>query len=323
MEMKWLEDFICVADSGSFSRSAEQRNITQSALSRRIKALELWLGVALVDRSTYPTQLTAAGRAFRDRALSMLQQAHEAREEFRQYKQNAEEIIRFSALHTLSLTFFPVWLRRVEECLGPLKTTLVADNMHDCVQALATGSVDFLLAYAHDQVPILLDAQSHPSVSLAQEEIVPVSIPTQSGHAQFSLPGRPSEPLPFLAYSSDTFLGRIVQFAIAKNLKRHHLSIVYENSMAEALKAMALQGRGLAWLPASSVKREIEDGHLVLAGGTDWAQQVEVRIYRTRELVRPRAEQLWGYITSSDDCRKRSVGPTCAPKRTRTNISTR
>ncbi len=44
MELKWLEDFLSLADSGSFSRSAEQRHVSQPAFSRRIRALEAWPG---------------------------------------------------------------------------------------------------------------------------------------------------------------------------------------------------------------------------------------------------------------------------------------
>ena len=68
MEIKWLEDFLTVASTGSFSKAAEQRNVTQPAFSRRIKSLELWLGTDLIDRSTYPTKLTKNGLAFRETA---------------------------------------------------------------------------------------------------------------------------------------------------------------------------------------------------------------------------------------------------------------
>lgn len=57
MDLKHLEDFVSLCDTRSFSRSAAARNVTQSAFSRRIQALETWLGAALIDRSTYPTSL--------------------------------------------------------------------------------------------------------------------------------------------------------------------------------------------------------------------------------------------------------------------------
>ena len=51
MESKWLEDFVSLAETGSFSRSAALRHVTQPAFSRRIRSLEAWLGADLIDRS--------------------------------------------------------------------------------------------------------------------------------------------------------------------------------------------------------------------------------------------------------------------------------
>ena len=55
-----MEDFVSLAETSSFSRSAQLRHITQPAFSRRIQALEAWAGVHLVERSPYPTRLTGA-----------------------------------------------------------------------------------------------------------------------------------------------------------------------------------------------------------------------------------------------------------------------
>ena len=61
MDHKWLEDFIALARERSFSRAAEQRHVTQPQCSRRIRALELWVGADLVNRAGMPLALTAAG----------------------------------------------------------------------------------------------------------------------------------------------------------------------------------------------------------------------------------------------------------------------
>jgi DNA-binding transcriptional LysR family regulator len=66
METKWLEDFVSLAETRSFSRSAQLRHITQPAFSRRIQSLEAWAGTDLVDRSSYPTRLTPAGQTLYD-----------------------------------------------------------------------------------------------------------------------------------------------------------------------------------------------------------------------------------------------------------------
>jgi Bacterial regulatory helix-turn-helix protein, lysR family len=53
VEIKWIEDFIALAQHQSFSRAAELRNVTQSGLSRRIQALEQSIGAELINRSTF------------------------------------------------------------------------------------------------------------------------------------------------------------------------------------------------------------------------------------------------------------------------------
>ncbi len=83
MDGKWLEDFLCVARTGSFSRAATERHITQSAFSRRIKALEQWVGSALIDRSTYPTRLTPGGERFCEVVEQVLSSLQEVRRELR------------------------------------------------------------------------------------------------------------------------------------------------------------------------------------------------------------------------------------------------
>lgn len=81
MDIRWLQDFLTVAETGNFTRAAEKRNTSQPAFSRRIQSLESWLGVELIDRSAFPTRLTAAGEHFRDSAADALQQLLDARSE--------------------------------------------------------------------------------------------------------------------------------------------------------------------------------------------------------------------------------------------------
>ena len=63
-----LYAFVLVAETGSLTAAAERLNITQPAISKRIRALEAELGVALLRRGANAMQLTEAGRQF---ALSL------------------------------------------------------------------------------------------------------------------------------------------------------------------------------------------------------------------------------------------------------------
>src|SRR5919202_6874859 len=134
MELKWLEDFASLARTGSFSRSAEERHVTQSAFSRRIQALEGWLGVPLIDRSTYPTTLTAAGREFRETAEEVVRMLHGSRTALQASTRPGKQTVAVAALHTLALTFFPRWFRQLEGRTGPLGSRLLSDDFHNCIQ---------------------------------------------------------------------------------------------------------------------------------------------------------------------------------------------
>ena len=90
METKWLEDFVSLAETCSFSRSAHLRHVTQSAFSRRIQSLEAWAGADLIDRSAYPTRLTAAGQTLYVQAIEILQTVQSARSSLRCYTMAAQ-----------------------------------------------------------------------------------------------------------------------------------------------------------------------------------------------------------------------------------------
>ena len=79
MEIKWIEDFVALAQTQSFSRAAEIRNVTQSGFSRRIQALEQWVGAELVDRSGYPPALTRSGTLFKEAADEILVKLYDTR----------------------------------------------------------------------------------------------------------------------------------------------------------------------------------------------------------------------------------------------------
>jgi DNA-binding transcriptional LysR family regulator len=56
-----LAAFLAVVELGSMSRAAERLHLTQSAISKRVRALEVALGVELVDRNVKPLRPTPAG----------------------------------------------------------------------------------------------------------------------------------------------------------------------------------------------------------------------------------------------------------------------
>jgi epsilon-lactone hydrolase len=78
IELRHLRSFVAVAEELNFGRAAEQLYLSQPALSRQIRALEQFVGVELLRRSTHQVELTLAGEALLDRARSILRGVDEA-----------------------------------------------------------------------------------------------------------------------------------------------------------------------------------------------------------------------------------------------------
>ena len=72
IETKWLKDFIALSDTLNFSKASKLRYVTQSAFSRRIKALENNINCQLFNRSKHPIVLTQKGVIFKAIALKIL-----------------------------------------------------------------------------------------------------------------------------------------------------------------------------------------------------------------------------------------------------------
>ena len=305
METKWLEDFVSLAETRSFSRSAQLRHVTQPAFSRRIQSLEAWAGADLVDRSAYPTRLTPAGETLYAQALELLQALQHTRAMLRGQAAAGEDVIEFAVPHTLAFTFFPAWVSSLREPFGPIKSRLIALNVHDAVTRLAEGGCDLLLAYHHPSHPVPLDTERYDMVLLGQETLAAYCQPDAKGQPRFPLPGLPGHPLPFLGYAPAAYLGQVLDSVMRQAGMALHLDRIYETDMAESLKAMAIEGHGLAFLPHSAVRRELREGLLVraLPPGLEALEfTLEMRLYREKPQGRASGKRsvqsLWAFLTA-------------------------
>ena len=111
MDIGWLQDFLTVAETGNFTRAAAKRNVSQAAFSRRIQSLENWVGVLLIDRGTYPAQLTPEGVRFRAEASETLSHLLDARAALANPNFGGNAHVRVALPHVLSVTRFAQWWR--------------------------------------------------------------------------------------------------------------------------------------------------------------------------------------------------------------------
>jgi DNA-binding transcriptional LysR family regulator len=107
MRFEQIQYFLAVAETGNFSRAAEQLLISQPSLSSAIRKLERELGVILFERGGRRTQLTPPGQVFLEKAQKLLEDYEQLRYQLRDFKQ--QPILRLGLISTLRLA-----------CLSPL-----------------------------------------------------------------------------------------------------------------------------------------------------------------------------------------------------------
>ncbi len=143
---------------------------------------------------------------------------------------------------------------------------MIAENMDTRIGVLTDGKSDFLIGYYQPDVPIALDPLSFDYLKLDVDRLIPGSSPLSDGKPAFALPGDDDAAVPYLAYDSTSYLGRLMKVVLNRRGGSLHLFQSYEDAFAEAIKAMALDMRGLAWLAESIVRETVEAGKLVRAG---------------------------------------------------------
>ncbi|QJQ96830.1 MULTISPECIES: LysR family transcriptional regulator [Halomonadaceae] len=293
MEIKWFEDFLSLARCKSFSRAASERHVTQSALSRRIRQLEDWLGFPLVDRTTTPIRLSPQGSEFLPYAKELIHSLDCARDDIKSRYTEDGGVLTFAALNTLSLTFFPNWVRSMGQRHAGVQMRLVepCPSFLGTISPLIEGQSDFLLTYAHDSVASMSELERFAFVGLGSERVLPVSLAGRDG-APLHPVEQGGSPIRYLSYGAGTFFGQ----ALKRVFERSPLALskVYENTMSAGLKAMVMAGSGVAWLPHSLIHEELSRGILVAATDNEaWQLQVEIRLYRARQVRSRCAEQFW------------------------------
>jgi LysR family transcriptional regulator, hypochlorite-specific transcription factor HypT len=287
MELTWLEDFLALAEHRNFSRAAEARHVTQPAFSRRIQALEQWVGTALVLRTPQGVQLSAAGAAFLPGAADLAREWHQLRRAALRAAGREGAALSIAATHALSFTFLPGWMRG----LGlPGTLTLLSDTLAACEALLLAGDADLLLGHAHPAMPSRLPAEGFTRLIVGRDMLVPLAAPAA---AHPGLPGRPGAPVPLLAYSEASGLGRILRAALAGWAEPPVLETAVTAPLAATLQSLARQGQGVAWLPRSLAAEEMAAGQLVEAGGEQFAIALDITLIRSRRRLSATVEACW------------------------------
>ena len=302
MELKWLEDFISIASTGSFSESAIIRHTTQPTLSRRIQALESWLGAELIDRAPQVYQLTPTGKEFLSTAIDI-----SSRIKAERCKVTDKNVVRnkssiFILVDTALLThFLPNWLVNLKQRFGQTKFTIkAARNMHSG-DAIFSHDVEFVLAYSSKEINLAAKYLDFNSVELLKEKFMPVSNVNHENGLPFELPGSKQSPIPFVTYSDKNDYLSIIQDKILmkKIAQEVYLEPIFRSPTMELKKQFLLEYPAIGWFPESTIKKELKSNQLLGVGNEQWCTELEVRLFKRKKILSDNAKAIWDYVHSN------------------------
>ena len=155
MDLKQLQTFVAVYETGSVSKAAKRLFATQPGLSTHIKQLEEGLGTELFQRSTTGVEPTIAGRKMYKRAVSILRDVEETRQEISDLSEEVSGSIKFglvpSAMHGLAPTLLPRFKNKYPQVQILLKeaysrdlTNLVRNSELDFAIVIEPSNLDGL-----------------------------------------------------------------------------------------------------------------------------------------------------------------------------------
>lgn len=291
MLFKWMEDFVVLAQTRSFTRAAELRHVTHPAFGRRIRALEAWAGTALVDRGSSPIALTPAGESFLENAAQTIRSVEGSREEMRSVAGRQARTVTVATGRTLARTVMADWLVRLQPVLRHGEVRVRTGALSETVRMLEHNEVDFSLLFHHPALTFRLDGRQFAHLTVASDRLVPVSRADARSRPihSFDAPGD----VPFLSYARTLAMGRLVEDLLAHNPQAPRLRQHVECDSADALYEYVLRGLGVAWLPWSMVHADCKAGRLAPAGGQRMEIPFEVRLYRPKRRLGPLAEDIW------------------------------
>jgi DNA-binding transcriptional LysR family regulator len=138
-----LEAFLHIAELGSFQQAAVRLNLSQTALSHRLKKLENDLGVALLTRTTRQVSLTPAGCEFLPKARRIVDELGASFDALRERGRRGQERLAIGCLPTLAASFLPAALAAFAGRHPGIQVVIHDNSAREILDLVQAGEAEF------------------------------------------------------------------------------------------------------------------------------------------------------------------------------------
>lgn len=278
MEIDQVETFLAVVTYGGFHRAAAALNVSQPAVSARIRALEDSLGAKLFTRAHVHLTLSAAGKALRPHAEQLLRNVALARQAVHELQPSARGALNIAAALSVCTYFLPDVMKDYQSENPKVMVSLRSGTSAQVLKMVLDGEADIGVARS----------LHHPEVetmTLRDDPLILVGHPSHTAVRERRVRLEHVEQWPLIFYdrgSSDWTLSQGL-FRRAGLLP----NVVLEVDTIEAAKRMVERKLGLSFLPQIAISQELAQGKLVAIEISN-AEHVE----RNLDVIHPRHRPL-------------------------------
>lgn len=258
MRLEWLEDILAVHDAGSLRAAAEQRLLTASAFTRRIRVVEAAIGSELFDRSNKPVTL-------RPHVIELIPSIRDLVTGLKKVQDdlsgvaNDEKITRIICQHTLSITWAPKVAKLLT--LNGLQMRIKSGSKDECMLSVMKNDTDLAIVYDDPSGQNEKNSAMFDCYRFARERFLPVAaLSLECSLKKASKNKR----VPLVAYPKDIYLGEVLERVLSNGVKKGvNAAIVAETGLGPAVLEFVREGVGVGWLPLSIIRKEIVAGTLI------------------------------------------------------------
>ena len=145
-ELLDLRAIIAVADGKSFLRAAEQLNLSQPALSRRVQKLEATVGTALLERTTRSVRLTPAGQEIVPLLRRLIEEIDSSLLGMMALGERQAGRLTVASIPSATVRFLPDVLDQFGREYRNVRVRVLDLSATECAEAVRTGEAEFAIS---------------------------------------------------------------------------------------------------------------------------------------------------------------------------------
>jgi len=202
LDLRALEIFLAISETGGVTAAARRLGLTQAAASQQLGKLERELKVELLDRTVRPPRLTPAGFHRRDRCRKLFADIEDTRRLLERFRHAAIPELRIGVIESLAAALLPRLVNRLSSLTGALSVT--SGTTQPLLPSLLRGEIDLIVTT--EEAEGIDDLEVIPIIAEPLVLILPPgSVPPESLGELAELASR----LPFLHYGRQRRLSRL------------------------------------------------------------------------------------------------------------------